>query len=213
MRVGGWWKRGAGGARLPVLLVTAAVLSGCFGGAAPRDHYYRLSSGFTEPALRRPLFKGVLAVDRFGAGGLLGQRQLLFTGVDDPLTVTAYDYHLWIEPPAVLFQERLLTFLRRAGVADQVVRVGEHPAPDHLLTGTLRLLERRLGTPVSRGVVELDLGLRRADGGEPMLLKSYRQQRPLADETVSATVKAIDDGVSVILKRFLEDLRVLAAAR
>jgi ABC-type uncharacterized transport system auxiliary subunit len=193
--------KGLGLRRPGVLLLIA--LWGCTSGPAPADRHYRLDVGSPEaPATTR--LSGILQVDRLRADALAGERDVLYQKSGDRSEIRQHSYHLWSDPPAILIQTELVSFLDQAGAADTVVPVTARVRPDYLVSGRLRHFEQVLDSN-PRVKVEIHLTLTSSDG-RILTNQTYRDERAAADRTVAASASAFGEAVHDIFERFLADL-------
>ena len=154
------------GIKKAVISTLALVLLAACGSAAPvpEDQFYRLSAVMTVAPQSKTLFPGTLEIDRFVADGLTAGRPIVYSEAGKPFQVKEFHYHFWTQPPTVMLRDELVTYLRRAKVADIVVTPEMRVSPDYVLTGKIRRLEKVVGTP-PKAVLEIELGLRKASGG------------------------------------------------
>lgn len=187
--------------RTGVLLLLG--LSGCASGPAPTDHHYRLDvRAPNAPAAKR--LSGVLQVDRLRTDALAGERDILYQQGGNRSEIRQHSYHLWSDPPAILIQTELVSFLDQAGAADVVVPVTARVRPDYLVSGRLRHFEQVLDSD-PRVNVEIHLTLISSDG-RILTNQTYRDERAAADRTVAASASAFGEAVHEIFERFLADL-------
>lgn len=188
---------------LPLLLALAA---GCAKAPpVPSDRFYRLPD---PPAMAPapPLSEGVILVRPFTSDGLHNERPILYGEGTDALTLQQYSYHYWVEAPPRLLQNQLVSFLRAQAAAPMVLTdVGVDA--ELILSGRIIRLERHLADGGSRAAVALELRADRARDPQPVLLREYRAEVPLGEETVAATVAAVDRGLNDIFGEFSSDLR------
>jgi ABC-type uncharacterized transport system auxiliary subunit len=178
-------------------------LSGCASGPAPTDHHYRLDVRSPDaPAAKR--LSGVLQVDRLRTDALAGERDILYQQGGNRSEIRQHSYHLWSDPPAILIQTELVSFLDEAGAADVVVPVTARVRPDYLVSGRLRHFEQVLDSD-PRVNVEIHLTLTSSDG-RILTNQTYRDERAAADRTVAASASAFGEAVHDIFERFLADL-------
>ncbi len=183
---------------LPLLL-----LWGCASGPAPTDHHYRIDVAAPEAPAAKPL-NGVLQVDRLRADALAGERDILYQNRSDQSEIRKYTYHLWSDPPAILLQTELVSFLDEAGAAEVVIPVSARVQPDYLVSGRLHRFEQVLDSD-ARVNVEIHLTLTSSDG-RILTNQTYRDERAAADRTVAASASAFGEAVHDIFERFLADL-------
>ena len=190
------------------LLVIGAGLSlmlwSCASGPAPIDHYYRVDAGVPDAPAAKKL-KGNLQIDRLHTDALTGERQLLYKETAGASEIRQHPYQRWSDPPAILLQAELISFLTVAAVADTVIAATARVKPDYVVSGRIRDFERVL-EPEARAVVEIQLAVTSAAGEEILVNRSYREERVAANSTVEASVVAFSEAVHAIFERFLADL-------
>ena len=193
--------------RMGPLLIGAGLslmLWSCASGPAPIDHYYRIDAGVPDaPAARR--LQGNLQVDRLRADVLTGERQLLYKETADASEIRQHPYRRWSDPPAILLQTELVSFLSAASVADTVISTTARVKPDYVVYGRVRHFERVL-EPEVRAVVEIQLAVTSAAGGAILINHSYREEQAAVDSSIAASVVAFSEAVHIIFERFLADL-------
>ncbi len=173
----------------------------------PQDHYYRLN--LTAPVkMSLPPLPGILAVKRFAADGMLQGRSIAYSQPGNPSEVKNYHYHHWVDIPPLMLQEELLDYLRAANTAPDVIAGDSDINPDYLIKGRIKRLERIAG-PVSEGLIELDLILMRATSRQMILHRVYHQKVKADNQTVIATVVAMNHALEKIYATFLDDLASL----
>ncbi len=190
------------------LLLVGAVLSltiwSCASGPAPIDHYYQIDAGVPDAPLAKKL-EGNLQVDRLRTDALMGERQLLYKKTADAPEIRQHPYQRWSDPPAILLQTELISFLSAAAVADTVVSATARVKPDYVVSGRILNFERVL-KPEVRAVVEIRLAVTRAAGEEILVNHSYREERAAENSTIAASAVAFSEAVHAIFERFLADL-------
>jgi len=190
------------------LLLVGAVLSltiwSCASGLAPIDHYYQIDAGVPDAPLAKKL-EGNLQVDRLRTDALMGERQLLYKKTADAPEIRQHPYQRWSDPPAILLQTELISFLSAGAVADTVVSATARVKPDYVVSGRILNFERVL-KPEVRAVVEIRLAVTRAAGEEILVNHSYREERAAENSTIAASAVAFSEAVHAIFERFLADL-------
>ncbi|MCH7935978.1 MAG: membrane integrity-associated transporter subunit PqiC [Proteobacteria bacterium] len=193
-----------------VISVLALALLAACGSAAPvpEDQFYRLSVVMTAAPQSKTLFPGTLEIDRFVADGLTAGRPIVYSEAGKPFQVKEFHYHFWTQPPTVMLRDELVSYLRRAKVADTVVTPEMRVSPDYILTGKIRRLEKVVGTP-PKAVLEIELGLRKASGGKLIFLDTYRVEITSDGSGVDAAVTSLNKALSTIYADFVADLSKL----
>ena len=197
------------GIKKAVISTLALVLLAACGSAAPvpEDQFYRLSAVMTVAPQSKTLFPGTLEIDRFVADGLTAGRPIVYSEAGKPFQVKEFHYHFWTQPPTVMLRDELVTYLRRAKVADIVVTPEMRVSPDYVLTGKIKHLEQITGEP-SRTLLEVELSVRRPTGGKLLFLKTYRIENE-SSGGVAAAVESLNTALSILYSDFVVDLMKL----
>lgn len=202
--------------RLAIGLLTAAGLAGCFGAAppVPRDHYYRVlvAPPAVDPAAP-PAFPGVVSVAPFEADGLLRERPLLYSESGDSHEMQQHDYHYWTDPPPSMLQGQLVDYLRAGHFARAVVTPELRVAPDYTVTGRIKRFERLLAGGPPRVAAELELAMTENDDHRLVVVQTYADEEPAADDGVESSVLALNTALGRIFARFLDDAARSETAR
>ncbi len=181
-----------------------ATLSGCLGATPPlpRDHFYRVM--VRPPLDATAQFPGTISVAPIEAEGLLRERPLLFSksGAHE---VQQHDYHYWIEAPPRMLQTQLVDYLRASGAANSVITPDLRLPADYEVTGRIRRLERLLQGDTTRVVAELELAMTENRGQRLVVVQSYGAEIAAKDDSVEASVQALDSALSEIFARFVAD--------
>jgi ABC-type uncharacterized transport system auxiliary subunit len=191
----GLWLIGAG---------LSLTLWSCASGPAPIDHYYRIDAGVPDAPAAKKL-EGNLQIDRLRADALTGERQLLYKETAGASEIHQHPYQRWSDPPAILLQAELISFLSAAAAADSVISATARVKPDYVVSGRIRDFERVL-EPEVHAVVEIRLTVTNAESGEILVNHSYREERTAANASVEASVVAFSEAIHTIFERFLADL-------
>jgi cholesterol transport system auxiliary component len=193
--------------RLYALALIAPLLAGCMGSAppVPRDHYYRLLvPGPAETRADTP-FPGVMSVEPLKADGLLRERPLLFSESGASYEVQQHDYHYWTDTPPRMLQDQMVSYLRRSGIAGSVVTPDMRIRPDYQVSGKAKRMERLLGGGPPRVYVEIELALVRLADGALVMVDSFAEEEPVSDDSVDASVRALNRATRRVFDRFLTE--------
>lgn len=194
--------------------VPLLLLVGCFNSAppVPRDHYYRISVP-TPARSDVPMLQGVVAVAPLEADGLLRERPLLYSASGQSYEMQQHDYHYWIDPPPRMLQYQLIDYLRSSGLANTVIAPDLRVNTDYNLSGRIKRLERLLGGGPPRVVAELELALVEISSQRLILVRSYDAEVRATDNSVTASITALNTALSHIFQRFLIDASRSKAAK
>ena len=186
----------------PILLAAVLGLAACSSPPPPRDNHYRLEAVPAGTALARPVFAGVMEVNRLDVDGMLSERGLVYQDADG--TLARWRYDLWSDPPATALQMELAEALRAANMAEQVVTPDLRVPPDWMVRGRLFRFE---ALPAQGKVaIKLQLAAVSARDGTLVLLKTYASEPAMNGKGPEAAVTALNRGVSELLSRFVSDL-------
>jgi len=182
------------------------LLSGCFNSAppVPRDHYYRVL--VSAPARSdAPMLRGVLTVTPLEADGLLRERPVVYSASGESYEMQQHDYHYWTDPPPRMLQIQLIDFLRHSGLAETVIAPDLRIEADFELSGRIKRLERLLGGGPPRVFAEIELALVESKSKQLILVRSYDAEVRSADESVAASITALNSALARIFESFLTD--------
>lgn len=185
-------------------LVTAA---GCFGGPAPRDHFYRIDQSQPQASLSQPVLKGTLGIDRFRTDALTRERSILRVESSGSVRVTPYAYQLWVDTPTVILQRDLAEFMRLAGVAERVVLPEMNVEEEYEVAGWIERLVHVTGN--DSVVVEMEFSLSRSRGGGQLLRRRYHAEQATGGNDMDSVVKAFGSAVREIFEHLLADIAAL----
>lgn len=191
-----------------VVAILAVLLAACAQPPVTQDTFYRLQVAPPPEALEKPKLPGTVEVPRFPADGLTAGRAIVFSEAADPLQVSAYHYHFWLEPPGAMLRDEMVGYLRAAGVAGSVVTPELRVESDFMLIAKIKRFEQVRGaTP--KVVVALEVALNGGKGDRLLLLKTYQIEKEATDNTVGAAVKALSDAMAAVCARIAADLPAL----
>lgn len=194
----------------PLALGAILALGACAAaGPVPTDTFYRLTvEPPAVPVVSGPPRVEALEVRPLDADGILAERALVFSDGSDGGSLRQYSYHFWAEAPTQAVQRELAEYLRRSGIAGQVVTPRFRVRPDVDVQGRIGRLEQVLESGgAAQAVVEVELGAERVgrDGGL-VLLRTYRAEVPVASPDAAAATEAMRRALSDIFARFTADL-------
>lgn len=199
---------------LIALLFVAPLLAGCFGQAPPlpRDHYYRILVPHQTGDRAGPVLTGVVSVPPLEADGLLRERPLLFSATGAAHEMQQHDYHHWSDPPTRMLQGELASYLRQSRFGETVVTSDIRIRPDFEVVGRIKRLERLFGDGTPRVAAELELALIHLADNRMLVINTYSVEQSSHGGSVEASVMALNQAVTEIFGRFLEDARQTSLA-
>ncbi len=177
----------------------AAILTACGGSSAPEAYFYRLAAADTATQRQGGPLPGAVEVSPLKADGMVNGRGIL--AGQDGTGIKAYNYHSWWQAPGVMLQESLVDALRRAQAFQTVASPEMKVAREFDVVGRVRRFEQN----GSRVVVEIELTLRLARGGSPLLIKIYHEEAPAGD-TMQSVVQGFSTAVNAVWAAFIVDL-------
>jgi len=188
-------------------MAIAGVVAACAAAPpVPEDQFYRLRAVRAESAAAaKMLFPGTIEIDRFVADGVTAGRPIVYSEAGKPHQVKEYHYHFWTQPPTVMLRDELVSYLRAANVAKAVVTPEMRVNADYVLTGKIIRLEKVVGA-APKAALEIELGVRKATGGELVFLKTYRIEAASDGPGVDDAVEALNTALSSVYDTFVADL-------
>lgn len=202
-----WSSKGVAKSVVAVMLLV--TLAACAAQApVPQDKFYRLQAIAAFEPLSAPVFPGVLEIERFTADGLTAGRPIVYVDAADPNQLREYHYHFWTQAPTIMLRDELVTYLRKAGVATNVVTPEMRLEADYALNGRIRLLEQVIGSKTGTAM-ELEISLRNPRDGQLLFLKSYRHDVEQSTVGVPAAVDSLNEALNIIYADILTDLKNL----
>lgn len=190
-----------------IAIAVAGVVAAC--GSAPpvpEDQFYRLKAVRSQSAApAKLLFPGTIEIDRFVADGVTAGRPIVYSEAGKPYQVKEYHYHFWTQSPTVMLRDELVSYLRAANIAKAVVTPEVRVTADYVLTGKIIRLEKVIGMP-PKAVLEMELGVRKATGGELIFLNTYRIEAASDGPGVDDAVHALNTALSTVYDKFVADL-------
>ncbi len=185
------------------------LLSGCLGGQPSPDYFYRLHVPDPSTRLDPSPLNGTLQVTRPWANALTSERHLVYRKDGNTSQLNHHAYHRWVDSPTLLFQQEMTQYLRKAGLAQQVVTPEMRTKADYALSCRIARLERVLDQS-PRVILELELGITSMKDRRTLLLRTYREEQQTKDLEVAASIKAYNQALANILHRFITDTSKLS---
>lgn len=187
---------------LPV--VAFMVTAGCMAPSVPKEQYFRLVGIPATEKLAHPLV-GILEAAPLGSDGVTGERPLLYTA-NGGVKLEQRNYAYWTELPTAMIRDQLVTYLRSAGAAEQVVASELRIGAAYRVQGEIKRLEQSAGKKNDIGIIELELSVIDESTDQLVLSKVYHAETPAADHSIDAAVAALNAGLQDALKRFAADI-------
>ncbi|WP_340116213.1 ABC-type transport auxiliary lipoprotein family protein [Pelagibius sp. 7325] len=198
--------------RLLPMLLLAPLLVACLGSAppVPRDHYYRLLVPMPAEVSGAALLPGVMTVEPLLADGLLRERPLLYSAGVAATELQQHNYHYWNDVPPRMLQDQMVTYLRRSGAAGLVVTPDTRVRADYRVSGKAKRFERLVGDGAPKVVVEIELVLQRLSDDALLVVDTYSAEEAAENDSVGASIDALNRATAGVLDAFLGDLRQAA---
>jgi ABC-type uncharacterized transport system auxiliary subunit len=189
----------------------AAGLWACAGSPPPADVFHRLE---VVPLAARsvPLLSGTVMVTRLDASDVLRGRAIVVAHADRPGRLQRSSYQFWVDAPAVLLQEALASYLRRAGLAERVVVPERRDRVGWIVSGRVERFERVIGAGGDRVSVSIELALRRPDERQLRVQGVYELTEPASGGTPEAAVDAFGRAVGRVFAAFVADVEAALRA-
>jgi ABC-type uncharacterized transport system auxiliary subunit len=187
------------------LLPALALLAGCFGSApaVPKEQYFRLVAAAPAGQSDKRI-SGGLEIVPFAGEGVMTERPLLFTA-DGGRKLEQRNYAYWTDAPPQMLRDQLVTYLRQAGVADNVAPSELRLEAGYTVQGTIRRLEQLVGSK-SGAVISLEIAVIEKADDRLILSKVYTAEKPTSGENIDDAVAALNDGLDEVFAAFAGDL-------
>jgi len=185
------------------------LLSGCLSGQPSPDYFYRLNLPDPTTRLDPSPLNGTLQVTRPWADALTAERHLVYRKDGNASQLNHHAYHRWVDSPTLLLQQEMTQYLRKAGLAPQVVTPKMRTKADYVLSCRIAKLERVLDQS-PRVILELELGITSMKDRRTILLRTYREELQTRNLEVAASIKGYNQALSNILHHFMTDASKLS---
>ncbi len=190
-------------------IFSVLLFSGCFGGQSSPDYFYRMNVPTPETQLDPSPLQGTLQVTRPWTDALTSERHLVYRKDNNTSQLNHHAYHRWIDSPTLLLQQEMTRYLRKAGLAQQVVTPEMRTKADYALSCRIGRLERVLDQS-PRVIIELELGITSMKNRRTILLRNYREEYPTDNLEVASSINAYNQALAKILHRFMSDTSQLS---
>lgn len=192
---------------LSLLTLLTTLLSGCMGQTTiPEDHYYRLPEISPDKKLSEPAIKGTLGVELFQLNGIPNTRAMLYVDTSHPNEIKKYYYRHWVEGPENLINAHLITFLKKSGIAADVIQKNDTTTQEITIRGRILRFERVMGKNGPKIIVKLSMNI---DTNQPKNLgktKNYQASIPTKNTSMDETVAAFNDALKIIYQDLISDI-------
>ncbi|MET1025871.1 MAG: ABC-type transport auxiliary lipoprotein family protein [Dongiaceae bacterium] len=183
--------------RMPRLCIAfLLLLAGCMAPSVPKEQFFRLIAVPATRPLDKPL-NGVLEVPPFTTDGVLAERPLLFSA-NDGQKLEQRNYAYWSDSPRQMLRDELVSYLRSAKAAPQIVPSELRLDAKYVLKGTLYRLEQRANP--NSAVIEIEFSLIEEDTNRLITSKVFRAEEPAATGDIDDAVKALNTGMNRIFQ-------------
>ena len=189
---------------LKLLPFALLVLAACAAPTVPKEQYFRLVATPAPEKLAHP-FTGIVEAAPLSADGVTGERPLLYTA-NGGTKLEQRNYAYWTELPTAMIRDQLVTYLRSAGAAEQVVPSELRIGALYRIQGEIKRLEQSAGDKNDTGIIELELSVINESTDQLLMSKVYRAETPAADHSIDGAVAALNTGLQDVLKRFAADI-------
>ena len=185
-------------------LLGFVVIAACAAPTVPKEQYFRLVATPATEKLAHP-FTGIIEAAPLGADGVTGERPLLYTA-NGGTELEQRNYAYWTELPTAMIRDQLVTYLRSAGAAEQVVPSELRIGALYRIQGEIKRLEQSAGDKNDVGIIELELSVIDESTDQLIMSKVYHAETPAADHSIDGAVAALNAGLQDVLKRFAADI-------
>lgn len=181
------------------------LLTACVGGRP--IHYYTINR--PASAVTPPKADGlVLAIGRIATAEPLQDERIRYrTGSNE---VGAYEFHRWMERPAVIVQEQLLQTLRDSGKFRDVLEMSSSATGDYLIRGRLNEFAE-IDNPGIQTRVSLRLEMVNHKTGAPVWSQEYNRDEPVNGKTMNDVVLSLQRNLQQIIGEAASAIETAAA--
>ncbi len=182
--------------RALVVVATGALcflLTACVEGRP--IHYYTINpraSAATAPKPDGP----VLLVGRITSPEALEDGRIRYRAGSNE--VGAYEYHRWMERPALMVQDQLMQALRDSGKFRQVLELSSSATGDYLIRGKLSEFAE-LDDPGIQTRISLYLEMVDRKTGAPVWARDYHRDEPVNSKTMKDVVLSMEHNLQQVI--------------
>src|SRR5262249_7174602 len=178
----------------------AGGLAACAAPEVPKEQYFRLVAAPGDVHATMPL-DGAVEIPPFDADGVMIERPLLFTA-DGGQKLEQRNYAYWTNSRPQMLRDQLVTYLRAAGIAPQVVP-SELRVDDvkYTIRGKVRRLEQTANP--DGGTIEIELALLEKDSDKLILSKVFHVDQKTNSDKIDDAVTALNQGMNDIYRDFV----------
>jgi ABC-type uncharacterized transport system auxiliary subunit len=135
---------------------------------------------------------------------VMSERPLLFTA-DGGRKLEQRNYAYWTDAPPQMLRDQLVSYLRQAGIADNVAPSELRLETAYTVQGTIRRLEQLVGSDTG-AVISLELAVIEKSSDRLVLSKVYTAEKSTSGESIDSAVAALNDGLDEVFAAFTGDL-------
>lgn len=189
--------------RLMLISLLSALLIACSSNVSvPEDQFYRLPP--PRPNLADlELIQGGIFVQRFIADGLYRERPLLYLKGNQGIEIAQYDYQLWIDSPARLLRDHLISYLRLTQASDFVVDTTD---VDAVLRIHGKLQRFEIDPDNAQVNVQIQFRVDHKDSEKPVLLNEYNVSAPTRGSEMNSIILGYGEAIDNIYSSMLSEL-------
>jgi ABC-type uncharacterized transport system auxiliary subunit len=181
-----------------IALIMAFGVAACAAPQVPKEQYFRLVATPGDVHATKQL-DGAIEIPPFDADGVMTERPLLFTA-DGGHKLEQRNYAYWTNSPPQMLRDQLVTYLRAAQMAPQVVPSELRIDAKYVVHGVVRRLEQTANP--DGGVIELELSLLEKDSDHLIVSKVFHVDQT-SGGNIDAAVNALNSGMNQIFHDFV----------
>lgn len=172
------------------------------------DKYFRLEAT-PATATTPPILHETVYVAPLRAEGPYAERAMLYAMAEQPRVLQQYHYQHWSEPPALLLQEHLRSYLESLAIAPHVTDIAVGSGAGYLLNGKILRLEKIIEAGRAKSVVSLHFALQKKKPFGLIFEHTYTSEAVILEDSQNAYVIATESALRNIYTQFGKDLSIL----